>query len=307
MPDVQNILSGAPAQIAIYDSTNGLLCLGYLSSKNFQLTAKPLFHTNINGNRYQYGTRTILKVEMLESDPTKLAALKAKHNDKQDIYTTAAEYGVKLHDCYVQYGQKRKYGPGDVSVIQITAYTDVEDDVEVIKNLLSRVPATAYDYGNFNTDTNSDGLADGWTAVGTIADGLTDPSWLNGAGDSHQELGLDNTELIYCDITWYLDQPVLITFSANIKGGVTPYTHQVTLRIRILRSGNNSVDHKAYSFEINDLNSGRYSVSQMLNPGSHDIVELRCEIGSDHIDGATIEVDDAQLEFGSLSDYTEND
>ena len=76
------------------------------------------------------------------------------------------------------------------SYIELTITTDIESDVELIKNLLSSVYGS-YDYGNFNVDTNTDGLADGWVDSSSDSYGLTDPSFLNGALIFNDTLGIN--------------------------------------------------------------------------------------------------------------------
>jgi len=300
MPDANNILSGAPVQIAVNDSSNGTLYLGYLSADKVSLIQKPLYHKDISGLWYQYGMRTILKAEMLETDPTKIADLKNRRTTKQDIYITAAEYGVKLHDTYVQLAQKRDFAKQ--SVIELTAYTDIEDDIEVIKNLLSSVKDSV-DYGNFEIDTNTDGLADGWTNVDMSAVSRTDPSFKNGAGNYHQNLISDNIDQsVYCRITWRFDQPQKITFSVYAQALST--IEDMFLQIKSLNSSDATITTSSGSVEnVPITGSNRYSHSKEFIDDAIDKIEIRLWMNS----VGTIKFDDAQLEFGAISDYTQND
>lgn len=302
MPDASLILSGAPAQIAVNDSTNGTLYLGYINAKNFKLTAKPLFHNIISGMRYQYGTRTILKVEMLETDPAKLANLLARRDDLQDIFITASEYAVKIHDCYIQYAQKRVFGPGSNSVVELTAYTDIDTNVELIKNLLSSVKDSV-DYGNFNVDGGGGIIGEGWTDADYNATSRTDPSFKNGASDYHQNLAATAADqYIYCRVTWRYDQPVKVTFSVYAQSLTN--IEDMYLKIRLLNSADGElVAETGSSNAVPITGSNRYSLSKEF--GLYDVDKIEVRICSDSV--GTIKYDDAQLELGALTAYTEND
>jgi len=304
MPDVTNILIDTPVQIATYDSTNDELFFGYLAAKNINLTQRPLYHKTIEGHRVQYGTRTMLKFQTPETDPTKIASLQAREGIKQTIYITAFNYGVKISETYITHFQKRAFEFGGETVLQVEAHTDVEADCEVIKNLLSSVK-DGDDFGGFEVDGGG-GLGDGWTSYNGPTVSLTDPSFLNGAGNNHQDLDMVPSEGIRLDVPWFIDQPVVLTFSVNVKGAGAG-THSMRIRMDLLDNGSTSRANTSDVISITDTDQSRESlVWGVTPPAAYDIEYIRCliEAGSGNAD---IQVDDAQMEFGSLSDYTEND
>lgn len=296
MPDASNILVDVPVQVTIYDSTNGNLYLGYLSSENIQLTQKPLYNKTISGGWIQYGIRTTLKCQLLETDPTKIADLATHRSKKQTIYLVAGNYGVKLSDCYITYAQKRNFEFGGDTVIQVEAHTDIESDVEVLKNLLG-------DYGGFETDTNTDGLGDGWTNNGMSAVSRADPSFLNGAGNYHQLVTADaGGDFIYNRTTFPFEQPVRATFSIYAQS--VTVTEIFTIIIRTLTSADAQISiYTSSSKSATTAGTDRFSHSINIVDTGVDKLEVRMTSAS----AGSIKYDDAQLEFGALSDYTEND
>jgi len=302
MADVQNILSSSPVQIAFYDSTNGTLYLGFISPSKCRIKQTPLSWKLISGMTRQYGYRTELQFDLLETDAAKLNELDTRRAYTQDVYITAFDYGLKIHDCYVTVAQNRNFENRKQDVITLFITTNDNANIELIKNLLSSVK-TSYDYGNFNTDTNTDGLADGWVNTSYVYVTRTDPSFKNGASDYHQNFQSGAADqYAYCRMTWPFDQPCLITFSAYIQSsGSVCDSHLV---IRTLDSGDSQIEIETgdtISAPITGIN--RYSLSMNAVGGDVDKIEVR--IVSE--ESGTIKVDDAQLEFGSLTDYTEND
>jgi len=308
MANAAQILAGSPAQIAMYDATNDTLFLGYLASDNFELTQKPLVHKDIEGMEYQYGVRSELTVELLETDPTKIAALATRRVLKQDIYIVGAQFLIKMHDVYVQHAQKRSYTPGDNSVIEITAKTDVEANVEVIKNLLSSVKDSV-DYGNFDIDTNTDGLSDGWTELANPATSRNTPSFLGAGYGADQEYYTTGAadEGIYCDIICPLDQvPVKMTASIYMKYDAND-DKDVYLAIKTKNSALTIRDTNTSTVKIITASSVRYSYTVEFTPSNSDIYKVSMYVYSLNTETCNALLDNAQLEFGKLTDYTEND
>ena len=212
MPDVHNILSDVPVQVTIYDSTNDNLYLGHLSSDNCRLTQKPLYNKTISGGWIQYGVRTTLKCLLLETDPSKIANFTNRRSKKQTIYIVAGNYGVKLSNCYITHAQDREFEFGGDTNIKLEAHTDVEADVEVLKNLLGSE-------GGFETGNN---LGTGWTNSGMSSVSRADPSFLNGAGNYHQLATADGAgDYIYHRTTFPFEQPVKVTFSVYAQSVTT--------------------------------------------------------------------------------------
>ena len=297
MPDASNILIDVPVQVTIYDSTNGNLYLGYLSSENIQLTQKPLYNKIISGGWIQYGIRTTLSCQLLETDPTKIANLVTHRSKKQTIYIVAGNYGVKLSDCYITHKQNRDFEFGGDTVILLEAHTDIESDVEVFKNLLGAE-------GGFEVDTNTDGIADGWVNGGMSAVSRADPSFLNGAGNYHQLATADGAgDYIGNKTTFPFEQPITITFSVYAQSVSTP--EQFTMNIRTLDSSDTLITNNSSSAKsATTTGTDRFSYSVNIADLDVDTIEIRL---MQAVGAGSIKYDDAQLEFGSLSDYTEND
>ena len=307
MADAAQILASSPAQISIYDATNYTLFLGYLNADNFELKQTPLYHKDIEGMRYQYGVRTQLTVELLETDPGKIANLKKRRTLTQDIYIVGAQHLVKMHDVYIQHAQKRKYTPGNYDVLEITAFTDIETNVEVIKNLLSSVKDSV-NYGNFDIDTNTDGLSDGWTKLDTPVTTRNTPSFLGAAYGHDQQYETDESanQGIYCDIICPLDR-VPIKITASIYAAYSAhYDDTFKLAIITKNSSGTPIDSKYGTTETATGSAVRYSYSVNFIPGA-DVYKLSIYIYTEAGDETELMLDNAQLEFGKLTAYTEND
>ena len=294
--DATNILIDVPVQVTIYDSTNGNLYLGYLSSGDCRLTQKPLYNKTISGGWVQYGTRTTFKCLLLETDPSKIADLVTHRSKKQTVYIVAGNYGVKLSNCYIIHSQNREFEFGGDSALKLEAHTDVEADVEVFKNLLGAD-------GGFEVDTNTDGIADGWTNSGMSVVSRADPSFLNGAGNYHQLVTADDAgDFIYHTTIFPFEQPIKVTFSIYAQS--VSVTEIFTIIIRTLDSSDSLIT--LYTSSQKSATTGgtdRFSFSTNIIDVGVNKLYVRLVSATP----GSIKYDDAQLEFGILSDYTEND
>jgi hypothetical protein len=294
MADATNILKNSPAQVSIYDSTNDVLFLGYLNADNLKFMQRSLVHKTIEGNRVQYGARTSLTCLLMESDPSKLAALETRRATKQTVYITGYNFGVKISNCYVSYFQDRDFKPGGLSLVRVEFHTEVEADVEVYRNLLGSD-------GGF--ETGAAGLGTGWSNSGMSAVSLVDPSFLNGAGNNHQSATADDDgDYISYTLRWPFDQPVKLTFSVYGQSGAA--NEDFTMIIRTLDTGGSQITlNESSNKSATSGGTDRFSYSVDVSGEEVEQIELRLKA----TESGEMKYDDAQLEFGPLSTYTEND
>ena len=295
MADATNILKGAPAQVAIYDGSNGTLYFGYLSADDIEMGEKSLIHKIIDGTRKQYGTRTSFRCNLLESDPAKIAALATRRAAKQTVYITGFNFGMKLSNCYVNYSQSRDFEPGGECLIQAEFYTEVEADVEVIRNLLGS-------QGGFQTDGGG-GLGTGWVDVGLTSTSQNDPSFLNGAGNNDQQINASGiNQYIYNRTTWIFDQPLTLTASVYAQSVTTSEDFQIEVRAQDSAHGLLS----AYYGDTETATTGGtdrfFTTVRIID---EDVFEIEVRLIKKTNSG-NVKFDDCQVEFGPLAPYTEN-
>ena len=303
--NVKNIWFG-PGQVSLWDSSNKELHLGYLMPEDFQLTQEALVHKIVSGNHRQYGTRTEFICNLLQTDPTLLKAIKDRRDTKQDLFIIGANHVIKLHDIYVSIARERSYEPGVPHSAILSAFTDVETDVEEIKNLLSSVHDSV-DYGNFNTDTNTDGLCDGWAELGSPTTTTNGTSFLGAGYGGDQEIDGTGADGIYCDIICPLNQvPIKLTASVYIQDDGSLLEDNVYIEIRTKENDGTLVDTLTSSELTFTSSPVRYSYSVEFTPGAN-VEKVSMYIYLPTSKTAGIFVDNAQLEIGNLTDYTEND
>jgi hypothetical protein len=302
MADATQILKNVPAQVSLYDATNGILNLGYLAADNLMVSAKPLFHKIIDGNRNQYGTRTKFVCRLLETNPSKLAALTTRRSYKQSVFIVTAEYGVRISNCYINYFQSRDMEIGGDSFIQVEFHTDIESDVEVLKNLLGAT-------GNMDVDTNTDGMSDGWVEDGTLDDyDRTTPSFLGAGFGSDQRIEVTSGGAdagIYNAEWWPIDQLVKVTVSAYVQYNVNE-DNTFIFQIRTKEFDDSPIDTYESSQMTATSSPVRYSYTHEFTPGA-DTYKIAFHLLIEAGESSDLFIDNAQMEFGSLSAYTEND
>ncbi len=292
MANALGLYSG-PAQLALYDASNGWLHLGALVKK-CRLDVPTESVELLDGQFKQIFKKYVLTAEILKSDPATWAALKTRQNTDQTIYITGMEALWALQNMKIVLGQGREFGK-DGHVILLNAQTTTEADVSVQENLLGSA-------GGFETDGGG-GVASGWTKSGTVTTSIV-ASFLSGGGNCQAlSWGPADTGEIYREVTCPLAAGVSMNyaFSVQVQDNASGIRAKLVLEFRNVSGSVVTTKQTSIAFSNNEQKqvvlSGTYVHEQ-------DIVTLRARITLDN-DANTyaMKCDNAQLELGEVTNF----
>ena len=148
--DAQLIFGGG-GDVTLYDASNGYFNLGYLADIEFSRAPNKIT-TNRSMVVDLHGTYTF-KATALQSNDDVMNALDARRNTLQTVYIVGAGRLFTLPAQFVTYEVLAPFKEGEAQTVIVEGKSASDFTQEI--NLLG-------DYGGFETDTNSDGVTDGW-------------------------------------------------------------------------------------------------------------------------------------------------
>lgn len=292
----------SPAQINLYDSTNGLLFCGYLEPDDFDIEQDELVHKIINGQRYQYGTRTEFKAVLKETNPEMWQDIRDRMDDLVDVYIICQNVAFKFKDIYINARQVRDLSIGGKQNIVLSGATDDVTAFEIIKNILSSVKDTV-DYGNMNTDGDPSGVSLGWTNSGYTATRVA--SWLSGGGSCQKLEETSGTSSFYCRMHFPIDTfQIRITLSFYYyNAGAAPIT--ITNGFRLVNNAGSVISTHTQATGVADLEQSLITYSSLIVPTAQArYIDAYFETTGAIAD---LRLDNVQIEFGNFTAYSEND
>ncbi len=290
------IYSG-PGEMGLYDATNGSSFLGY--SDAIELKGEPLKVDLMDDNTLQYATLYKLSAQLLQSHQSMVDALKNRRSNKQEITIVGLESAARIKDVFVAFAPKRSFKSGEVHIIELLAQTSVEGNVFLMENLLGK-------YGNFDTDSNGDSLADGWESNVPDTRRAVVTSFLSGRGNAQEiHFAADGEYLRLKSDRLMFQNPRRVVLSAYMQTTSGGATGPISMGINFLRADGSSIE-SYYENKTLSATATRYVVEYAIDP-SEAVYAIYAEIKRVPGTNADFMVDDAQLEFGSLTDYVEND
>lgn len=121
--DAEKIFFG-PADVTLYDATNGYLFCGYLD--RVQVSAKPTAHIILDGNARQYAKAYQFRARLQQSDQALVDALVTRQSTRQTIYITGINNQVVLSNMFIGSAEDmsfwRKIRTGSASMPGQTCY-----------------------------------------------------------------------------------------------------------------------------------------------------------------------------------------
>ena len=298
MANPLSIFSG-PAQITTWDATNGYEYLGY--NKEITVEGEPQNAELLDGNLHQLTTLYKLSAPLLQSNQAIIDAVKARRGVKQKLYIVGTESMLTLDNVLLSLGMKRSFkAGGDAHTLELQAQTAVEDDADFKVNLLGTS-------GKFETDSNSDGIADGWAASADTKSLVTSflsgggnaqkVTW-DGTGDKHLSTATGNILLPYDTGVMALK----ITFSAYVLNNDAALPTTVSPTIFTYDKDGAVLSTTKVDVNFDAAEQKRISVTGVISV-STPIKEVKGRIWQKAGNAADITVDNAMLELGDLSTF----
>jgi len=290
MANPLSIYSG-PGQISIYDSLNDILHLGY--SKDIQVTGDPQKIELLDGNIRQYSTLYKLSAQLLQSNQTLVQNINGRRDKKQEIIIVGFESLMRIKNVFVAAGLDRPFSVADAHVVNILAQTAIENDVIHYENLIAAD-------GKFETDSNSDGIADGWSVESGVTGSIV-TSFLSGEGNAQRVTGsgvVDDLG-IYYDVLAPFEDELKFTFSIYAKNTETT-TQSIKIFIETVDDNGTLLATYQSTVSFTAGENKRISVSQKILPASPvKIVRAGVRLPM----SITFDFDNAQLELGELTSF----
>lgn len=287
------IYSG-PGQLTFYDATNNYFRAGYADKINLVAESEKV-------ELLDRSLRTLYKVyrfeaELLNSDQEFLDALETRTDTEQTIYVVGFESLLTIDNLSIVYDIEREYGRPHKVIIR--GQTTVDADVQLNTNLLG---ADA----KFEVDTNTDGLADGWSEIGLLSK-LHVSSFLSGGGNCQFIQTSDIADFMYKRVTVPMvdTRPFRVTFSIYAKeAAILDGTIQTW--IYLLDEDDNYLSPYAFETHVfTALQQKRISVTSLFEP-SAVVTQIEARVTGFTSTLTGMYLDNAQLELGGLSDFTE--
>ena len=304
MGDILRIYSGG-AQVNLYDSTNGVLHLGY-TSEDILIESESLLVPLSSGNQVQVEDMISFEATILETDETQIDNLIARKGYLQEVYIVGIDSAFKIRDVFIRIKEIRTLKAGEAHKVTIygrrikeavSAAADLPETnyCQFIQNILGA-------FGNCNVDGGS-GIATGWSNNGGTSLSI-DTSHLGGGYGNEQRLTLsDSGDSFRCRVRFAIGaHPIKLTASAyvdNRKAGTSYYD----FGFRTITEGlavTSNVDSKTLDNGENE----RISKTLLVTPTAALYVDVSF-VGSDS-GTAELGFDNVQLEIGSLTNYVEN-
>lgn len=295
--DAQLIFGGG-GDVTLYDASNGYFNLGYLADIEF--TRAP---NKITTNRSMvvdlHGTYTF-KATALQSNDDVMNALDARRNTLQTVYIVGAGRLFTLPAQFVTYEVMAPFKEGEAQTVIVEGKSASDFTQEI--NLLG-------DYGGFETDTNSDGVTDGWN----------DDSLANVSQESNANFTAANRSGDYCQQIEFPDGsagrlyltakvcpfegPLRLTFSAYIYA-----VNDVTFNLRIQTLNTSDAVITTYTssnITMSATDETRQSFSAWVNETS-TVKSIIVDFYRNAAGTPAIQIEHAVLSIENLRDYTED-
>ncbi|MFQ5639523.1 MAG: hypothetical protein ACE5IR_16180 [bacterium] len=286
------IYSG-PGQLTFWDATNGYLRAGYI--QDIQLNAKGNVVEKLDGSLKKLFTVYDFDAVLVNSDQALLDGLATREATAQKIYVVGLESLLELSNMNIVHEFVRSYGK-EPHRVKISGRTQTDADVVLKTNLIGAD-------GKFETDGDSDGIADGWAQVGITTKNLT-TSFLTGGGNAQRIIVVDTGDYLYYDVTAPVvdTRPLWITFSAYIKENANaPATCEIW--IELLDESSTLIESHLQVESFEAWEQRRVSLAKLISPTAI-FTKIRVKVtGFNSV--ADLVVDNAQLEFGELSSFTD--
>ncbi len=300
MGDILRIYSGG-AQVNLYDSTNGVLCLG-LSSEEISIEIEPQIVPISDGNKVQVEQIVSFEATILQTDETQIDNLMTRKSYLQEVYIVGIDSAFKMRNCFLMIKEIRSMKGGEAHLVTISGRRYLQsvaaaDDLpetnycQFIQNLL----------GGFGAILGAGTTPTGWSNSGATTLSI-DTSHLGGGYGNEWRFTLsDSGDQVKCRLRFPIDaQPITFTASVyidNRKGGTSYFTIGLETDTPELK----------YSAE-QELASGadaRFNHKISFIP-SGSVENIFLSIKGSDTGSAELGVDNAQLEIGSLTPYVEN-
>lgn len=285
-----------PAQVTLYDSTNGYLYLDWCEAR---IKEKPKKIKSIENQTLLIENNFDFDVKVIRFNSDTLNKLSARNNTKQIIYLVGLDSMVTISNVFIFYFIERLFSskPHHLTI----AGSGGADLVTHKVNLM-------HPDGKFENDSNSDGLADGWVKSASVNSVEIRASFLSGGG---------NAQYLYC--TMGSDQNIQYKVKAPVKGRIKATASvyvkfdpdvitgdgHLCLGIYARRADGSFITFDYDIFAFTNGEGKRISYTKTI-----DINELAVELtfiihnkGGAYAFNALL--DNAQLELGKLSNFKE--
>jgi hypothetical protein len=284
------IYSGAGVIVTLYDSTNGLLDLGYIEEgANFEQEAN---NTPISsGNLFMLNQTSKFEIPVLQSDATMLAALVARRPYLQEVYFIALDSALKISNVMLNIKMARSMKAGTPHKYILSGQIFDRAQVTFMANILGT-------YGSM--DTNVASLCTGWTNTGVTS--LSNPTSFLGAGHGNYQRGTfaDANAHLECKIRFPIIQyPIKMTVSATFHN-YTAGTRGIYLGYKYRNAADGLISTASKAISLTNGQELRDSYETTLTPGS-DILTVGAFISGGASGSIDLGIDEVQLELGELT------
>ena len=292
------LIFGGGGDVTLHDATNGWFNLGYLVDIEFTRTPNKIT-TNRSMVVDLHGTYTF-KATALQSNDDVMNTLDARRNTLQTVYIVGAGRLFTLPAQFITYEVSAPFKEGEAQTVIVDGKSAADFTQDI--NLLGT-------YGNFDVDTNSDGVTDGWTNDSLAAatrESNANFSAGNRSGDYCQQIefpdGADGRLLSTAKICPF-EGPVRLTFSAYIYAleDVTFY-----MRIQTVNTSDAVITTNTSSaITMSATDEARQSFSVWVNE-SVTVKSLIVDFYRNAAGTPAIQIENAVLSIDNLRDYTED-
>ncbi|APF16999.1 hypothetical protein Calab_1536 [Caldithrix abyssi DSM 13497] len=290
-----DIFSG-PAQITLYDATNGYLHLGWCEAR---IKEKPKKVKSIENQTLLIEKSFDFNANVIQFNENILNNLAARNTTKQTVYLVGLDSVLTLSDIFLFYFTERSFSskPHRLTI----AGSGSADLVAQQVNLL-------HPDGKFENDSNADGLADGWNKSTTIGAVNLQTSFLSGSGKC-QYIACDTTasQYILCETVCPVKGKIKATASIYVQFDPDVITGNGSLCLGLYakREDGSFITQPWEEYFFNSLEQRRISIEQEFN---FDELATKLVVII-HNKSGTLEfnakLDNAQLEIGKLSNFKE--
>jgi len=308
MGDILRIYSGGSTQVNLYDSTNGVLHLGF-AGEDIIVESEPQAVPLSRGGAVETKQIVSFEATLLETDSTKIDNLIARKGYLQEVYIIGIDHAYKMRDCFIKIKEIRTMKGGEAHMLvlsgqryqeSVSAAADLpeSDYCQFIQNILGAFGACSTDGGG--------GIATGWTNDG--ATGLSvDTSHLGGGFGNEQRCTVsDAGDMMYCRVRFPLDQQsIKMTVSVYVDniGGVTA---NFNIGIRTRNAADAVLDtNTSENLSVGVGADARQTYTVTFTP-SAAVQYVEFWFTGNAVGNAQVGFDNAQLEIGSLTAYVEN-
>ncbi len=290
-----DIFSG-PAQVSLYDSTNGYLYLGWCEA---DIKEKPKKILSIENQELLIEKQMQFDIQVIRFNPDILNQLETRKNEKQTIYFVGLDSEVIINNVFFLFYANRKFG--SKPHILTIAGSGLAELIEQKVNLL-------HPDGKFENDSNGDGLADGWVKSASVNSVEIRSSFLSGGGNAQYlncSTGSDQ------NIQYRVKAPfagrlkvtasVYVKFDPDVSGidgnlCLGCYTRDANGTFK-------TFDYEIFSFVSEEEKRIHFTKDLQLNDIAAELVFIIHNKGGSY--AFNVLLDNAQLEIGKLSDFKE--